>query len=155
MPTNDLSRSRTCPIVSVQRQSGLVLAGPTLRDAAASRAASCLYGLAAVGLVWVLMFAASFAAAQDPGPRHWNRQAASALLAYIDDFDRHGLDPDDYAPAELLQGIESGDPQVLENRATAASGWLLSIWRPGTSALAAGAATTSSPTRWRRTRLRC
>ena len=87
-------------------------------DASANRAISCLHGLAAVGLVSVLIFAASIAVAQDPGPRHWNRQAASALFAYIENIDRHGLDPDDYAQEELLEAIEAGDPQTLETRAT-------------------------------------
>jgi murein L,D-transpeptidase YcbB/YkuD len=64
------------------------------------------------------MFGASFAAAQDPGPRHWNRQAASALFAFIENIDRHGLDAEDYDPDELLRAIESGDPQALEARAT-------------------------------------
>lgn len=82
------------------------------------RALSCLHGLAAVVFVWLLVLAGSIAAAQDPGPRHWNRQAASALFAYIEHIDRHGLDADDYAPAELLRAIESGDPQELEARAT-------------------------------------
>jgi len=94
----------------------------TVRNASASRAASCLYGLAAVGLIWLLMFAASVAVAQDPGPRRWNRQAASALFAYIENIDGHGLDPEDYAPAELLRAIESGDPQALENGATRSFG---------------------------------
>ena len=95
---------------------------PILRDVSASRAASCLYRLAAVGSIWVLMFAASIAAAQDPGPRHWNRQAASALFAYIESIDRHGLDAEDYAPAELLRALESGDPQAIESRATRSFG---------------------------------
>lgn len=82
------------------------------------RAISCLHGLAAVAFVWLLVLAGSIAAAQDPAPRHWNRQAASALFAYIEHIDRHGLDTGDYAPAQLLQAIESGDPQALETRAT-------------------------------------
>ena len=90
--------------------------------ASADRARSCLHGLAAVGLLWVLAFAAAIAAAQDPGPRRWDRQAAGALLAYIEAIDRHGLDAADYEPAGLLQAIESGDPQALETRATRSFG---------------------------------
>jgi L,D-transpeptidase YcbB len=89
-----------------------------LLDAATNKATSCLHGLAAVGILCLLMFGASFAAAQDPGPRHWNRQAASALFAFIENIDRHGLDAEDYDPDELLRAIESGDPQALEARAT-------------------------------------
>jgi murein L,D-transpeptidase YcbB/YkuD len=91
-------------------------------DESANRATSCLHGLAAVGLIWVLMFAASLAAAQDPEPRPWDRQSASALFAYIENIDGHGLDAEDYGPAELLQAIESGDPKAIESRATRSFG---------------------------------
>lgn len=107
------------PVTSAEQRS---LWPGAMLGASANQAASCLYGLGAVGLIWVLMFAASIAAAQDPGPRHWNRQAASALLTYIENIDRHGLDADDYAPDQLLQAIESSDPQNLERAATRSFG---------------------------------
>jgi murein L,D-transpeptidase YcbB/YkuD len=58
------------------------------------------------------------ASAQDVAPERWNREAASALLAYVERIDSHGLDPSDYAPAELLQAIQSGASEQLESRAS-------------------------------------
>lgn len=95
-----------------------------MADAAGLRARSCLHGLAAVTLFWFLALAGTLAAAQDPAPRQWNRQAASALLAYIEKIERHGLDADDYAPAALLQAIESDARETLEARATHSFGLL-------------------------------
>jgi murein L,D-transpeptidase YcbB/YkuD len=89
-----------------------------LADLANRRVASCLHGLAAVAVLWFLVLGAAVATAQEVAPRHWDRQAASALFAYIERIDRHGLDPADYAPAELLEAIQSDDPALLERRAT-------------------------------------
>jgi murein L,D-transpeptidase YcbB/YkuD len=68
--------------------------------------------------MWLLTLAAAVAAAQEPAPRRWNAEVAGTLLAYIEHIDRHGLEPADYAPAELEQAIASGDAQTLERRAT-------------------------------------
>lgn len=65
-----------------------------------------------------MMLMASLAFAQDPGPQRWDAQAAGELLAYVKRLDSHGLTPDAYAPAELEQAIASGNPQLLERRAT-------------------------------------
>lgn len=65
-----------------------------------------------------MMLMSSLAFAQDPGPQRWDAQAAGALLAYVERLDSHGLEPADYAPAELERAIASGDPELLERRAT-------------------------------------
>jgi murein L,D-transpeptidase YcbB/YkuD len=87
-------------------------------DRSAIRATACLHGLAAVVVLWALAFAAGVAFAQEPAPRHWDREVAGTLLTYIEHIDRHGLEPADYAPAALEQAIASGDAQALERRAT-------------------------------------
>lgn len=84
----------------------------------ANWASACLHGIAAVVMACALMLAASVAVAQGPAPRAWDQEVAGTLLAYIEQIDRHGLDPADYAPVELEQAIASGDPQALERQAT-------------------------------------
>lgn len=93
-----------------------------MAEEATGRARSCLYGLASVTMFCALALATSVALAQDPGPRRWDREAASGLLAYVERLDSHGLEPRDYAPDVLEQAIASGDPQLLERRATATFG---------------------------------
>jgi murein L,D-transpeptidase YcbB/YkuD len=74
---------------------------------------------AALTLVAIaVMLAATTARAQDPPPRHWDRQTAQSLVAYIERVASHGLDPADYAPAELERAIASGDAARLERQAT-------------------------------------
>lgn len=91
---------------------------PTPADLAVGRAASCLHGLAAVALLWLLLLGATVAVAQEPVPQRWNREAASGLSTYIQRIGRHGLNPADYGANELSQAIRSGDPALLERRAT-------------------------------------
>jgi murein L,D-transpeptidase YcbB/YkuD len=93
-----------------------------LLDASAGRPSACVHGLAAVALIWLLLFAAAVGAAQMPQPRQWDRQSALALLAYIDTIDAHGLDPADYAPTDLHAALNSGDPAAIERQATASFG---------------------------------
>jgi L,D-transpeptidase YcbB len=82
------------------------------------RAASCLHGLAAVVLLWLLLLGATAVAAQEPEAQRWNREAASALSFYVARIGRHGLDPDNYGAAELGQAISSDDAALLERSAT-------------------------------------
>lgn len=82
------------------------------------RRSACLRGLAAVWLVWMALFAAAFAAAQTPTAARWDGPSAQALLAYIGTLDTHGLDPADYAPAELSAALRSGDPAAIERHAS-------------------------------------
>lgn len=65
-----------------------------------------------------VLLAAATARAQDTQPRHWGRQTAQSLVAYIERVSNHGLDPADYAPAELERAIVSADAARLERRAT-------------------------------------
>jgi murein L,D-transpeptidase YcbB/YkuD len=89
-----------------------------LPDSLAFRARACLYGIASVALLWMLVLSAAVAIAQEPAPRYWDRQAAGTLLAYIERIDSHGLDPSDYGPAALEQAIASGNANALERQAT-------------------------------------
>jgi len=81
------------------------------------RTTSCLYGIVAVATLWVATMFATAAFAQEPQPTHWDRPTASALLAYIQQIDGHGLKPADYEPAQLQKAIESNDPAALEKQA--------------------------------------
>ena len=87
-------------------------------DRSVCRARACLFGLLSVVMLWALTLSATVAFAQEPMPRRWDQQAAGSLLAYIERIDRHGLDPEDYAPAALEQALASGDAASLERRAT-------------------------------------
>jgi L,D-transpeptidase YcbB len=107
-----------------------------LLEAEARRARACLYGLASVAMLWALAFTASIAVAQEPTPRQWDSEVAGTLLAYIERLESHGLEPGDYAPAELERAIASGDSQAIERQATAsfasvASDLALGRLRPG------------------------
>ena len=87
-------------------------------------------------MLWALALSASVAVAQEPQPRQWDREVAGTLLAYIERLDSHGLEPGDYAPAQLERAIASGDPQAIERQATesfarVASDLALGRLRPG------------------------
>jgi len=90
---------------------------PTYATPGADRARACLCGLAAIAMLWAVSFGAAVAAAAQE-PRHWDREVAGTLLAYIEHIDRHGLDPADYDPASLERAIGSDDSQALERQAT-------------------------------------
>jgi len=51
-------------------------------------------------------------------PPLWQASAAQELLSVVRDIGREGLDPSDYAPAQLDAAIPSGDPQLLSQVAT-------------------------------------
>lgn len=87
-------------------------------DASVCRARACLFGILSVATLWALMLTATIAFAQEPAPRRWDPQTAGTLLAYIERIDSHGLDPADYAPAQLEQALASGDAARLERQAT-------------------------------------
>ena len=82
-----------------------------------ARPTSCLYGIAAVAMLWVVAMFASVAFAQEPQPQHWDRETATSLLAYIGRIGAQGLDPADYQPGELKQALDSGDPAALAKQA--------------------------------------
>jgi len=87
-----------------------------------ARARSCLYGAAAVGMLWALVMLGSVAVAQEPKPVHWDTATAETLLTYIQRIGSQGLKPADYEPNELRKAIDSGDPAVLEKQATESFG---------------------------------
>ena len=91
---------------------------PELAHEFVNRARACLCGIASVATLCLLALTASIAFAQEPTPRYWDAEVAGTLLAYIEHIDRHGLEPADYAPAELEQAIASGDARMLERQAT-------------------------------------
>lgn len=66
----------------------------------------------------VVLAATTLVAAEPPAARHWDRQSALSLLAYIDAIETHGLDPADYGPVELHAALNAGDPVEIERRAT-------------------------------------
>ena len=53
-----------------------------------------------------------------PAPQQWDRTSASALLAYIQRVDGHGLEPADYAPEKLSRAMTFGDGAELERQAS-------------------------------------
>lgn len=69
-------------------------------------------------MLYVLAFAGAMVAAQQPEPQRWTRSSAAALLTYVEAIGSHGLDPADYAPAELRRTLASGDPAAIEDHAT-------------------------------------
>ena len=83
-----------------------------------SQMRSCVYGMAAVTAACAAMFLAAAAAAQEPRVLRWDRASASALLAYIERSDSHGLNPQNYEPLELQSAIGSDDAKGLERQAT-------------------------------------
>lgn len=74
--------------------------------------------LAAVAFISATLLGGARAAAEEPEPRHWDSQSAGQLLSYVDKLTTHGLDPSDYASADLRLAIEAGDEAKLEQRAT-------------------------------------
>lgn len=82
-----------------------------------ARTISCLYGVAAVAMLWAFALAATAAFAQEPQPQRWDRATAETLASYIDRIGTHGLKPADYEPAQLRQAIDSSDPAQLEKQA--------------------------------------
>lgn len=93
-------------------------------DLAGRHARACLHGILAVLMLYLVALAGAVAAAaqQPPEPRPWTRASAGALLSYVEAIASHGLDPADYAPAELRQALTSGDPAAIEDRATQSFG---------------------------------
>jgi murein L,D-transpeptidase YcbB/YkuD len=89
-----------------------------LPEASVCRARACLFGILSVAMLWMLLLSATIALAQEPAPRRWDQQTAGTLLAYIERIDTHGLDPADFAAAELEQALASGDAARLERQAT-------------------------------------
>lgn len=87
-----------------------------------ARTTSCLYGIAAVAVLWILAMFSVAAFAQEPSPRPWDRATAATLLAYIEQIHSHGLKSADYQPAQLKQAIDSGDPGLLEKQASESFG---------------------------------
>lgn len=81
------------------------------------RTTSCLYGIVAVATLWLVTMFATAGFAEEPQPTRWDRPAATALLAYIQQINSHGLKPSDYEPVQLQKAIESGDPAALERQA--------------------------------------
>lgn len=82
-----------------------------------ARATSCLYGVAAVAVLWIVAMFATVAFAQDPTPQRWDRETATALLSYIEQIGSHGLNPADYRPGALKTAIDSGEAAALEKQA--------------------------------------
>lgn len=82
-----------------------------------ARTTSCLYGIAAVAMLWMIAMFATAAIAQEAKPEHWDRATASTLLTYIEQIGSHGLKPADYAPEQLRKAIDSGDAGALEKQA--------------------------------------
>nr|WP_166178988.1 L,D-transpeptidase family protein [Altererythrobacter segetis] len=87
-----------------------------------TRTTSCLYGVAAVAMLWMVAMFSVAAFAQEPPPQHWDRATAATLLTYIERIDSHGLAAADYEPAQLRAAIDSGDPSALERQATESFG---------------------------------
>jgi murein L,D-transpeptidase YcbB/YkuD len=86
------------------------------------RTTSCLYGIAAVAMLWtVAMFSVS-AFAQEPRPQRWDRTTAATLATYIEQIGSHGLKPADYKLVQLRAAIDSGDASALEKQATESFG---------------------------------
>jgi hypothetical protein len=73
-----------------------------------ARTTSCLYGIAAVAVLWIVSMFSVAAFAQEPSPRPWDRATAATLLAYIEQIHSHGLKSADYQPTQLKQAIDSG-----------------------------------------------
>ena len=91
-----------------------------MADDRAQRAKSCLYGLAAIPMVWIAATAAAFPLTTDlavAAPQGWDRMSAAELLIYIERIDSHGLEPADYEPEELSRAIRLGDDGELERQA--------------------------------------
>jgi len=81
-----------------------------------------LHAVVAMAAMWAAVLLAPAAAAAEPEARQWDQATASALLAYIEGIGSHGLDPGDYAPAQLRQAMASGDPATVERQATRSFG---------------------------------
>jgi len=90
--------------------------------ASTARTTSCLYGITAVGMLWLVAMLAAAAVAQEPQPQHWDRATASSLLSYIEQIGGQGLNPADYEPSQLRQAIDSADAATLEQQATESFG---------------------------------
>ena len=87
-------------------------------DFADTGARASLHRLLAVVLLYLLAVPGAVAAAQEPGPEHWTRASADALLTYVEAIASHGLDQADYAPAELRRALAAGDTAATEDHAT-------------------------------------
>lgn len=93
-----------------------------LTEANPFRVRACFFGVIAISMLWTAAVSAAVPMARDVPPQRWDRLTATALLAYIETLDRHGLDPVDYEPSELRRAIAAGDPAALERQASESFG---------------------------------
>lgn len=72
---------------------------------------------AAIRVGKILTAAASILVLPDrslAGEGHWTPQSATALIQYVNDIDRHGLDHTRYPVADLASAVERGDVVAIE-----------------------------------------